>query len=76
MKNSLYSKEHKLLIKRLVQARKKAGLSQVEVAKKLQTTQPNISMIEAGQRRIEVLELMEFARLYRHGIKHFLKGLS
>lgn len=73
MKNSLYSREHKLLVKRIVQARKRAKLSQVEVARKLRTTQPNISMIESGQRRIEALELLEFSRIYQKPIGYFLQ---
>ncbi len=55
------------MIKKLVKARKNAGFTQVDVAKKLGVHQSFISKIESCQRRVDVLELKRFAKLY--GVK-------
>jgi transcriptional regulator with XRE-family HTH domain len=49
-----------------------AGLSQLEVAKLLRKPQSYISKCESGERRIDVIELMEFAKLYKKKIDDFL----
>ena len=38
-----------------------AGLTQAEVARKLRRHQSFISTVESGQRRIDVVELLDFA---------------
>jgi transcriptional regulator with XRE-family HTH domain len=45
-----------------VQARKGAGLSQHELARKLKRSQSFIAKIEVGERRIDVVEFIEIAR--------------
>jgi transcriptional regulator with XRE-family HTH domain len=73
MHKTIYSEEHKLLITKLKQARKKSGLKQEDVAKKLGKTQSYISKIEAGQRRIDVLQLKELAAVYNKKSGYFIK---
>jgi transcriptional regulator with XRE-family HTH domain len=46
------------MLARLVEARRSAGLNQVELAEKLGRPQSFVSKIEKGDRRIEVLELI------------------
>lgn len=53
-----------LIATRLRVAREEAGLSQGQVAKKLNKHRPTISEIEAGRRSVSAEELAEFARLY------------
>ncbi len=72
MKKTIYSKEHKYLVNRLKQARKEAGFDQKEVAKLLRTTQSYISKIESGQRRIDVIQLKTFAKIYKKPINFFI----
>ena len=62
--SSIHSKDYRELIVRLKEARKTAGFTQLEVAERLKKPQSFISKIESGQRRIDVLELKEFAGLY------------
>ena len=69
----LYSKDHERLVRRLISARNKAKLSQVEAAKLLGTTQPNISMIESGQRKIDAIELKRMAKIYKQPIHFFFE---
>lgn len=61
MSRSLSSDRHKRLIELLIQYREKAGLKQSEVAQRLGRHQPFISNIESGQRRVDVVELLEIA---------------
>ena len=49
---------------RLKLAREQAGLSQGQVAKRLDMNRPTISEIEAGRRRVTADELKEFSKLY------------
>jgi len=73
MKKALYSKEHKALVGRLKQARKDAILDQKEVANLLGVSQSYVSKVEAGQRRIDVIQLKEFAKIYRKKLSFFIK---
>ena len=49
---------------RLRMARKAAGLSQGQVAKKLNLHRPTISEIEAGRRRVSAEEVSALAQIY------------
>ncbi len=76
MKSKIYSTKHRLLVKRIKQARIKAGLTQMEAAHHLKKTQPYVSSVEAGQRIVDVIELLEFAKIYKTTLHHLLKGLE
>lgn len=73
MSQTIYSKEHKYIIKQLKKARKKIGLSQKQVAKILNTTQSHISKIESGQRKIDVIQLKKIANIYKQPLIFFIK---
>ncbi len=73
MPRAIYTKEHNAIVERLKKARLEAGLGQVEVAKKLGKTQSYLSKIESGQRRFDVLQLKEFAKLYKKSLDFFVK---
>ena len=45
---------------------------QVEVGKKLKKPQAYISKIERGERRVDVVELDELAKLYNKPIEYFV----
>jgi transcriptional regulator with XRE-family HTH domain len=51
-------REHKLVGAVLAQARERAGLTQVQLAKLLRKPQSFVSSYETGQRRIDVLEML------------------
>jgi transcriptional regulator with XRE-family HTH domain len=61
MPQTLGSPRHEALRVFLIQARKKAGMTQAEVAKKLRRYQSFVATVESGQRRVDVVELLEFA---------------
>ena len=73
MKKTIYSKEHRYLVKRLRQARREAGLDQTKVAKLLGVSQSYVSKAEAGQRRIDIIQLKEFAKVYKKETDFFIK---
>lgn len=73
MTKSIFTKDHKALIEKLKKAREDNGLDQAEVAKLLGKTQSHVSKIEAGQRRIDIVALKEFARIYKKPVDYFLK---
>lgn len=74
MKKTIYSDGHKYLVERLREARESAGLEQTEVAKLLGKTQSYISKIESGQRRVDLIQLQEFAKIYKKSLKYFISS--
>ena len=75
MSKSIFTKDHKALIEKLKKAREDNGLDQAEVAKLLGKTQSHVSKVEAGQRRIDIVALKEFARIYKKDIDYFIKQI-
>ncbi|MDA2935920.1 helix-turn-helix domain-containing protein [Patescibacteria group bacterium AH-259-L05] len=73
MKKTIYSKEHKYLVEQLKKARREAGLDQKKVAQLLNTTQSYVSKIESGQRRIDIVQLKELAKIYKKNLDFFIK---
>ena len=73
MDKSIYSKEYKDVVDKLKKARQKAGLKQEEVASKLKKPQSFISKIESGERRVDVAELKQLAKIYKKDINFFIK---
>ena len=73
MDKTIFTDSHRHLVSQLVKARKKAKLKQADVAKKLGRTQSYISKIESGQRRIDTVQLKEFAVIYKKKLDFFLE---
>jgi|TARA_Y100000310_G_C19982684_1_gene490537 transcriptional regulator with XRE-family HTH domain len=72
MSKSIYSKEYKKTIEKLKRARIEIGLKQEEVAEKLKKPQSYISKIERGERRIDIAELQDLAKIYKKEINYFV----
>jgi transcriptional regulator with XRE-family HTH domain len=62
---SLRTRRHRALCVALKSARKSAGLSQEELASRLKTSQTVIARIEIGERRIDVIEFIDLAKVLR-----------
>jgi len=73
MRKTIYSAGHKTLIGKLIKAREERGLKQEEVAKLLHRTQSYVSKIEAGQRRVDIIQLKEFAKIYKKSLDYFIQ---
>lgn len=61
MSRTLGSPRHEALRALIVKERKKAGLTQADVAAKLNRYQSFVATVETGQRRIDVVEFLDFA---------------
>jgi transcriptional regulator with XRE-family HTH domain len=61
MPKSLNSPRHELVKSALIEQRKAAGMTQSEVAEKLGRPQSYIAKVEGGERRLDVIELVELA---------------
>lgn len=72
MDKTITTKEYAHFIKKMKKARKEAGLKQIDVAKKMKRPQSYISRVESGEYRMDVIELKEFAKLYKKSINYFL----
>lgn len=73
MNKDIYSKEYQEITKRLKEARQKMGLKQEEVADKLKKPQSYISKIELGEKRLDVIELKRFSKIYKKPVDYFIK---
>ena len=69
---SVYSARYQIFLERLRTARHKAGLTQSEVATRLGRPQSFVSKCESGERRVDVVELDDFAKIYGKPITYFL----
>jgi hypothetical protein len=61
MSRTLDARRHEALRAFLVECRRKAGLRQVDLAKRLGRSQSYVSHIEIGQKRIALIELIDWA---------------
>ena len=66
-----YHKAYKRFLARLVQARRDAGLTQVDVAKRLGKAHSFLSKCELGERRVDFVELQQLAKIYGKDISFF-----
>jgi transcriptional regulator with XRE-family HTH domain len=62
MPKSVFTAAYSELLTLLVETRKAAGVTQVQLAKRLNRPQPFVSYLERGERRIDVIEFVAVAR--------------
>jgi transcriptional regulator with XRE-family HTH domain len=73
MSKIIYTEKYKAFLERLSHARKEKGLTQVTVANLLGKHQSYVAKCENGERRVDVIELAEFARLYEKPLDYFVR---
>jgi transcriptional regulator with XRE-family HTH domain len=73
---TLGSARHKLLVDFIVSRRGAAGLTQAQLAEKLGEYQSFVARLESGQRRIDVIEFIEIARVLGFDAAKALKKLT
>lgn len=61
---ALHTKRYRAFLAKLRKAREESGLSQEEVAEALGRTQTWVSNCELGERRVDCVELEDFAVLF------------
>ena len=73
MKDASYRHRYAEFLRRLKEARRESGLTQVQVAAKLKRPQSFVSKTESGERRVDVVELFEMAKLYGKSLHFFVE---
>ncbi|OKJ97527.1 helix-turn-helix domain-containing protein [Amycolatopsis sp. CB00013] len=76
MEKSIYSAEYQLLCTLLRELRLEAGLTQVQVAERLQVPQSFVSKYEAGERRLDLIELMHVTNALDADLRLLLNRLD
>jgi transcriptional regulator with XRE-family HTH domain len=76
MPKTVTSPLQKKLVAMLIEERDKAGLRQVDLAEKMGVYQSWVTHMESGQRRIDVIELIELARAIGFDAAGMVRKLS
>ena len=71
---SAHSPSYRRFLILLRKARLDAGLTQTQVARALGQHQSFVAKCESGERRVDVIELEQFAKLYGRSPSFFLPG--
>jgi transcriptional regulator with XRE-family HTH domain len=72
LKRKEHQRRYSVFLKRLRKARIDAGLRQDDVRATIGAYQSYMSKIESGERRLDIIELQELAKLYKKPITYFL----
>lgn len=72
---NVYSPGYQEFIARLRRARKLAGMTQVEASNKLGKAHSYVSKCELGERRVDFIETLCFAKLYKKPLSFFSRQL-
>ncbi len=71
LKSREYVRRYRAFLQQLKQARKEAGLTQMQVARVLNRPQSFVSKFESGERRVDFVELQYLARIYKKPLSYF-----
>ena len=74
MQKSQHTRKYDRLLDALRRARRDAGLTQLDVAARLGAYASYVSKCESGERRLDVVELAEFCRVYGVPLVELLKA--
>ena len=73
MEKSQHTAKYRRVVAELRAARERAGLTQQDVAAKLGLYASFVSKVEAGERRLDVVELAVFCKAYKVDLVDFLR---
>ena len=76
MEKSIYTNEYTAVLRLLKEARKKAGITQVQLAKKLRLTQSLFSKMERGECRLDIVQVRTICRLVGLAFPEFAQRLE
>ncbi len=76
MEKSIHSREYALFLDMLRNVREARGLTQSEVANRLEATQTFVSKCERGERRLDVVELMAWCKALNIPFAEFAANLD
>lgn len=70
---TLGSARHKALIAFLIKKREAIGMTQSELAEKIDEYQSWVARLESGQRRIDVVEFEKLAEILKFDVREFFE---
>jgi transcriptional regulator with XRE-family HTH domain len=73
---SVYSRDYRVFLEQLRLAREESGLTQREVAQKLDRSQSFVAKCEQGHNRVDVAQLVEFCRALGIPLVRFMEKYS
>jgi ribosome-binding protein aMBF1 (putative translation factor) len=76
MKKRIYIAQRSRLVSLLREMRVEAGLTQVDLAARIEKDQAYVSRYESGQRRLDVLEVREICQAMGIMLEEFVKRLE
>jgi len=75
MPRYIQNPRYRRLLRLLIKAREDAGMTQVELGKKLKRPQSFVSKVEAGSRGIGIIEFLEIADALGIDVSEFVRHL-
>ena len=72
-KKSIFSPRYDAFLGLLRAARQNAGLTQREAAQRMNRSQSYVAQSETGERRVDVIELVDFLAVYKVRPERFIK---
>jgi transcriptional regulator with XRE-family HTH domain len=76
MEKSIYTRDYAVVLRLLKEARESAGLTQMDLAKKLKQSQSFVSKMERGDRRIDIVQLRTICKIYGMSLLKFVEQLE
>ena len=73
---SIHNEKYKTALSLIKKARIDAGITQIELAHRLNETQTFISKCERGERRLDIIELREFCIAIQLNFIDFVKAIE
>lgn len=73
---SIHTQDYRRFLEVLRRARKKAGLTQVQLAERIGRTQSAVSKVERGERRLDVIELRILCEAMGVSLAEFVQELE
>lgn len=76
MQKTLISREYRVFLDLLREVRVNAGITQVELAGRLEETQSFVSKCERGERRLDLVEVRSWCRCLDTSFQAFIQNLE
>ena len=73
MKKTIYTREYAAVLRLLSSQRRKAGVTQIDLASKLGLTQSQVSKIERGENRLDIVQLRDICRVLGVTLVEFVR---
>lgn len=76
MEKSIYTEEYAVMLALLREARVEAGLTQVQLAERLEQSQSFVAKVEGGDRRLDLVQLRTILEVLGKTLPEFVASLE